>query len=44
VVKQGTVVFEVSELSKDIAYQALTAAGHKLPVKCKVVEKTEPIK
>jgi len=44
VVKQGTVVFEVSELSKDIAYRALIAAGHKLPVKCKVVERDEPVK
>ena len=39
VAKQDTVIFEVSELPKDIAYKALTAASYKLPIKCKVVEK-----
>jgi large subunit ribosomal protein L16 len=39
VVKEGTVMFEVKNLSKNIAYQALKAASYKLPVRCQVVEK-----
>ncbi|CAH1756652.1 11268_t:CDS:2 [Entrophospora sp. SA101] len=31
VVKQGTVMFEVSELDREIVYKALTQASHKLP-------------
>ncbi|CAJ0914584.1 1306_t:CDS:2 [Entrophospora sp. SA101] len=46
VVKQGTVMFEVSELDREIVYKALTQASHKLPknngeakVKYKIIER-----
>jgi large subunit ribosomal protein L16 len=37
VVKPGTMIFEVSGLTKTQALEALTFASHKLPVKAKVV-------
>lgn len=39
VVKQGTVMFEVGEVSEAIAREALRLASHKLPIKTKVVRK-----
>jgi large subunit ribosomal protein L16 len=41
VVKSGTIMFELNELSKEMAYQALDAASYKLPIKCKIVNKNE---
>jgi len=41
VVKAGTIMFELSELRKEIAYQALDAASYKLPIKCKIIDKNE---
>jgi large subunit ribosomal protein L16 len=40
VAKKGTVIFEINELPKDIAYRAFKVASSKLPVKCKVIEKS----
>lgn len=34
-------MFEMNELSKEIAYQALRAASYKLPIKCKIIDKNE---
>jgi len=34
-------MFELSELRKEIAYQALDAASYKLPIKCKIIDKNE---
>jgi large subunit ribosomal protein L16 len=39
VVKEGKIMFEVSEVSEEIAREALRLAMHKLPVKCKFVKK-----
>jgi large subunit ribosomal protein L16 len=39
VVKQGTVMFEVGEVSEAVAREALRLAAHKLPIKTKVVRK-----
>ena len=39
VVKKGKVMFEVGEVSEEIAREALRLAMHKLPVKCKFVKK-----
>ena len=39
VVKEGKVMFEVGEVSEDIAREALRLAMHKLPIKCKFVKK-----
>ncbi|MDD3285733.1 MAG: 50S ribosomal protein L16 [Patescibacteria group bacterium] len=39
VVKPGTVMFEVEGIDEKTAREAMTLAGHKLPVKCKVVSK-----
>ncbi|MBU4360768.1 50S ribosomal protein L16 [Candidatus Parcubacteria bacterium] len=38
-VKPGTIMFEIDGIPEDKAREALTAAAHKLPVKCKVVGK-----
>lgn len=39
VVKQGTIMFEVGEVSEAVAKEALRLASHKLPIKTKVVRK-----
>lgn len=41
VVKKGTVMFEIVDVPKEIAYNALKAASYKLPVKCRVISKEE---
>ena len=41
VVKEGKIMFEISEVTEDIAREALRLASHKLPVKCKFVKKEE---
>ncbi len=41
VVKEGKIMFEVSEVSEEIAREALRLASHKLPVKCKFVKREE---
>lgn len=38
-VRKGKVLFEVSGLSRDVAYETLTKAGKKLPIKTRVVAK-----
>lgn len=38
-VKQGKVMFEVGGVSEAIALEALRLAGHKLPIKTKIVRK-----
>ncbi len=39
VVKEGTVMFEVSGISEELSKDALRAAGNKLPIKWKIVKK-----
>ena len=39
VVKEGTVMFEIAGVSETVAREALRLASHKLPVKCKFVER-----
>jgi large subunit ribosomal protein L16 len=39
VVKPGRVMFEVSGVTEEQAHEALRLAGHKLPVKTKVVKR-----
>ena len=39
VVKEGKIMFEVSEVSEEIAREALRLASHKLPIKCKFIKK-----
>lgn len=39
VVKPGKVLFEVSGVSVDIAKEAMRLADHKLPIKCRFVER-----
>ena len=39
VVKEGKIMFEVDEVSEEIAREALRLASHKLPIKCKFVKK-----
>ena len=39
VVKTGKIMFEVKEVSEDIAREALRLASHKLPIKTKLVMK-----
>ncbi len=39
VVKEGKIMFEISDVTEDIAREALRLASHKLPIKCKFVKK-----
>ena len=39
VVKSGKIMFEISEVTEDIAREALRLASHKLPIRCKFVKK-----
>ena len=41
VVKRGKIMFEVAVVPEDKAKDALRKAGHKLPIKCKIVKKDE---
>ena len=41
VVKEGKIMFEIAEVSEEIAREALRLASHKLPIKCKFVKKEE---
>ena len=41
VVRQGTVMFEMSGVADEAAREALRLAAYKLPIKCKVVKKGE---
>ncbi|MPM30393.1 50S ribosomal protein L16 [bioreactor metagenome] len=41
VVKPGRVLFEIAGVPEDAAHEALRLAGHKLPVKCKIIKKDE---
>ena len=41
VVKPGRVMFEIAGVSEEVAREALRLASHKLPVKTKVVARTE---
>jgi len=34
-------MFEIGGVSREVAYEALRLAIHKLPVKCKIVEKQD---
>lgn len=38
-VKPGRIIFEIDGVSEEIAVRALKMAGHKLPVKTRIVEK-----
>ncbi|PIR88710.1 MAG: 50S ribosomal protein L16 [Candidatus Harrisonbacteria bacterium CG10_big_fil_rev_8_21_14_0_10_44_23] len=40
-VKPGRIMFEIEGVGADLAKEALRRAGHKLPVKCRIVSKTD---
>ena len=39
VVKAGRIMFEIGGISRELAREALRLAAHKLPIKCKIVER-----
>ena len=41
VVKPGRVMFEIAEVSEEVAREALRLAAHKLPIKTKFVKRDE---
>ena len=41
VVKPGRVMFEIAGVSEEIAREALRLAGHKLPIRCKIVKRED---
>jgi large subunit ribosomal protein L16 len=41
VIKPGTILFEMDGISKEIALKALTVASYKLPIKTKILIKSE---
>ena len=42
-VKMGRILFEMGGVGRDVAISALRLAKHKLPIKTKIIEKTELI-
>ncbi len=40
IIKPGHILFEIDGVSRELAVEAFTLAGHKLPVKFKIVEKS----
>ncbi|MDQ0567590.1 50S ribosomal protein L16 [Mycoplasma yeatsii] len=41
VVKKGTIMFEIAQVSEEVAREALRLAAHKLPIRCKFVKRGE---
>ncbi|MBR5782708.1 MAG: 50S ribosomal protein L16 [Clostridia bacterium] len=41
VVKPGRVLFEVADVSEEMAREAMRLAAHKLPIKCKFIKKEQ---
>jgi len=41
VVKPGRVMFEIAGVDEETAKEALRLAAHKLPIKCRIVKKTD---
>ncbi len=41
VVKEGKIMFEISEVTEEVAREALRLAAHKLPIKCKFVTRED---
>ena len=41
VVKPGRVMFEIAGVSEEVAREALRLASHKLPIKTKIIARTE---
>lgn len=41
VVKPGRVMFEIAGVSEEVAREALRLAVHKLPIKCKIVSRSD---
>ena len=41
VVKKGKIMFEIGDVSEEVAREALRLAMHKLPIKCKFVKKED---
>jgi large subunit ribosomal protein L16 len=40
-VKRGRVLYEIAGVTEDVAREAFRLAGHKLPVTCKFLSRTE---
>ena len=40
-IKKGKILFEIDEVTEDVAREALRLASHKLPIKCSFVKKEE---
>ncbi|HEC23973.1 MAG TPA: 50S ribosomal protein L16 [Chloroflexi bacterium] len=43
VVKPGRVMFEIAGVDLDVATEALRLASYKLPIKCKIIKRIDPI-
>ena len=41
VVKEGKIMFEIGEVTEEIAREAFRLAAHKLPIKCKFISKED---
>ena len=41
IIKPGRILYEMEGVSRDLAYEALRLAAHKLPIKTKFVERSE---
>ena len=41
VVKPGRVMFEIADVSEEIAREALRLASHKMPIRCKFIKRED---
>ena len=39
-VRPGRIIFEVDDIPQEVAFEALKRAGHKLPIKTKIISRT----
>jgi len=44
VVKPGRIIFEMTGVPRDLAIESLRLASHKLPIKCRIIEKGDHVK
>jgi large subunit ribosomal protein L16 len=44
VIRPGRILFEMTGITREVAYESLRLASHKLPIKCRVVEKEQHVK
>ena len=44
VIRPGRILYEMTGVPRDLAYESLRLASHKLPIRCRIIEKEEHVK